>query len=381
MKNLIESIFKIFSVTATTITTTILLSALYAPANDFLLYTYIGMGFIFGTYYSFIVVPLLEINRKYKAIIALGFVMAIGYISSTNWVYDFFVEQENKKIFVTPEYKDAVKIIEETNLTLDTETAQEVTFNRDAFEAKTLAYLKAIKYKNNSKKVKTDAYKTEVKKAVNFRTNAGMNYPINSVEDLAYILTEKESFRIENLNNKNKAKTQAKNNATLAKNQARKNAIKTVNNLLVKARENAPSKERVFFMLLALGFFVEIILNAVSVWLHFADASKEHFVKVPDLNLELWEKIAMENNFHGRSKKEISPRFKTFANILAINVAHGKDKISIVNFSQQDVMNFDNFSISNRIHFRDCYNVLEGKNPFKLTAVEAVELYKKYLSI
>jgi len=392
--------FKLFSVAFTTVSIVGICSAYYDETN---VYIATLMALPFAWYYAFNWIGEFERREAIVPILVSGLFMMAVYSTWTDGIEQYFKNKalaplatnvdylELKKkhdslVYDANAYEKSVQKYQNTEAVLESFMMQ-----RNQWIATKEAELLATKFKADGK-TKTLAYKSEISSAINFRSNhPELDLPQNlrTPRDVATVLYVKELHGLKELNSPVKIEALKKEAEVISFDalKEKRAALASEYELMEQeALQGTPSKESILTGILILGFFVEIFLNALSLWRNLLSNGKKQSSRVNSMLTLLNKPLLMERlkslNIvyeSGKNKGKVEALYATLINIVVLY--NEKEKTEFKRYkdiTNSNICDFKYLDVYAERYIRDAFDLLAGKKVAELNLDEIEELIKNH---
>jgi len=392
--------FKLFSVGFTTVTLVGICSSYYDETN---VYIATLMALPFAWYYAFNWIGEFERKEAIVPILVSGLFMMSVYSTWTDGIEQYFKNKALAPLATNVDYQELKKKhdalvydAEAHRLSLQKYTNTEATLESFLKKQKQWisskeAELLAIKFEADGKTKSLD-YKSAVSDALNFRSNhPELDLPKNlrTPRDVALILYEKELNSLKELNSPKKIealKAAADALSFDALKEKRDNLKAEYKTMETEALRGVPSKDSILIGIFVLGFFVEIVLNALSLWRNLLSRGKKEGNKISSMLTLLNKPLLMDRLKRlnvvyesGKNKGKVEALYATLINIVVLYNEREKTEFKrYKDITNKDISNFRYLDVEARRHIREAFDLLAGIKVADFHLEELEEVIKNH---
>jgi len=391
------SYFKLFSVAFSTIAMVGVAQTLYKDTNIWIAG---AIALPFAWFYAFNWIGAFEQRFKLLPILISGTIMMAFY---TTWVpgiksyydsnalsvlksnvdYQNLKEQHGRLGYDDAKYK--ALIAKYSNIE---DTVASFESNKKEWIANKNEELLSVKYEANGK-TKSLAYRSDVSTALNFReNNTELDLPgsLRTPMDVATILYEKELKELKEPGTVAALKEKAYKNS-FAYLKAKRDELRAEYVVYEnRALKNSYSETFILTMVLILGFVVEILLNALSLWRNLIVKEKEEKSEVNTLLTLLNKTLLMDRlkslkviHASGKDAGKVEAIYATMINIIVLYKERKKEAfVRYRDIKNRDICEFIYLDVYAERHIKSAFDLLQGKKVQSLSMDEIEEMIKTH---
>ncbi len=391
--------FKLFSVTFTTVGIYIGAKGYIDVDETYIKVLIILLALPFGVFYSFFWIGYFEKNNKMIPILLSGLVVVYFYTTWVPGIKTYFDSRATKSLQHDPSYvsdkksyakyaydpvKYSAKVEEIKKLESKIQTAK-VNLNSRISELETELTQKRVD-KNNQK---TLWYKGKVGEAIEFRNNHPefkLAKNMDTVNKIATALAQKELYEIEQPTYLAKLKNESKRLSDIYLAEQRDIYKSKIERAEATALQSSYTTEELRTAVLIVGFFVEIVLNALLFWRNLFGARAKESNRIGTMMTLLNKALITERLRElgvtiekGKHKGRVKALYATLINIVVLYNEKEKEEFKrYSDISNKDICNFKYLDVYAERHINKAFSLLEGKKVQELELDELEEIIQAH---